>query len=582
MKKLYVLALSALFGISAMAQVSVTFQVDMNDQTVSENGVHIAGDWQAAAGYEFEGELADWQPGTSEMTEDGTTGIYTLEVDIPAGQYEYKFVNGNDWDSAENVPSISQRGGGNDNRVFVVTDYHADNGFDLPAVMYGGSAPAGEVAVRLEVDMVGVSEISENGVHVAGEEGLMGESWNEEYGAMFSSSNSKYAYVANVAPDATYAYKYINGNDWDFGEWPEGANLPEPGEDDCIDEGNRTVEVGAEDVSLDAVCYESCSECELTEVTLRVNLSNILEISPEGVHVAGDFQGWNVGGTELTDVGDNIYEVTLWLGQGSYQYKFINGNAWGDDESIPAECNVDNNRELVVGEEPMTVEFCYNQCTTECAPYPAPSDITFRVNMADETVSPDGVWVIGSFTDPQWQTGAIQMSDLDEDGVYEVTVEAVYGPADVAYKFVNGLPQPEDPEGVEEDGDFETSGCGVASGVNDGSNRTMVRTDEAVILDLVCYESCDDCVVGLEENVLGEVSIFPNPSNGTTYIEVQNPNNYTLNMSIVDITGKTVRENVVLNATVNEVNTTNLNAGLYFLNIVNEHNDQSVYKLMVR
>lgn len=575
MKKLYVLALSAMFGLSAMAQVSVTFQVDMNDQDVSENGVHVAGSWQFAVG-DVPNE-GDWDPGASAMTDDDLDGIYSLTVDIPAGQYEYKFVNGNAWGDDEGIPAINQKGGGNTNRVFVITDYHVDNGFVIPAVLFGGSAPAGEVAVRLEVDMVGVSEISENGVHVAGT--LFSEEWDPEFGAMFSSANSKYAYVANVDPNDTYLYKFINGDYWGVDEWGwEGAIAP----DECTTEGNRTVEVGAEDVSLDAVCYESCSECELTEVTLRVNLSNILEISPEGVHVAGDFQGWNVGGTELTDVGDNIYEVTLWLGQGSYQYKFINGNAWGDDESIPAECNVDNNRELVVGEEPMTVEFCYNQCTTECAPYPAPSDITFRVNMADETVSPDGVWVIGSFTDPQWQTGAIQMSDLDEDGVYEVTVEAVYGPADVAYKFVNGLPQPEDPEGVEEDGDFETSGCGVASGVNDGSNRTMVRTDEAVILDLVCYESCDDCVVGLEENVLGEVSIFPNPSNGTTYIEVQNPNNYTLKMSIVDVTGKTVRENVVLNATVNEVNTTSLNSGLYFLSIVNEHNDRSVYKLMVR
>ena len=102
----------------------------------------------------------------------------------------------------------------------------------------------------------------------------------------------------------------------------------------------------------------------------------------------------------------------------------------------------------------------------------------------------------------------------------------------------------------------------------------MVRTDHAVILDVVCYNSCADCVVGLEENVMGKVSIFPNPSIGTTYIEVQNPNNYTLKMSIMDITGKTVRENVVLNAIANEVKTTNLNSSLYVLNIVNEHSDR--------
>ena len=57
MRKIYLLALSALFGVSAMAQVSVTFQVDMNGETVSPNGVHVAGDWQSEAGILLTGSL---------------------------------------------------------------------------------------------------------------------------------------------------------------------------------------------------------------------------------------------------------------------------------------------------------------------------------------------------------------------------------------------------------------------------------------------------------------------------------------------------------------------------------------------
>ena len=46
-------------------------------------------------------------------------GIYSLTVDIPAGQYEYKFINDNNWGSGEEaIPLISQKGGGNSNRVF--------------------------------------------------------------------------------------------------------------------------------------------------------------------------------------------------------------------------------------------------------------------------------------------------------------------------------------------------------------------------------------------------------------------------------------------------------------------------------
>ena len=80
--------------------------------------------------------------------------------------------------------------------------------------------------------------------------------------------------------------------------------------------------------------------------------------------------------------------------------------------------------------------------------------------MANETVSPDGVWVMGSFTSRQWQPEAIQLLDIDGDEVYKATVEAVYGPADIAYKFRNGLETAD-----EEDGDFATGGCETASGV---------------------------------------------------------------------------------------------------------------------
>ena len=568
MKKIYLLALSVVFGVSAMAQVSVTFQVDMNGITVSPDGVHVAGDWQDEAGYP-----ADWQPGTAQMSDDDLDGIYSLTVDLPAGQYEYKFINDNDWGTGEEaIPLISQKGGGNSNRVFVVTDYHATAGYVLPAVTFSGSAPDGQVAVRLVVDMDAVETISEDGVHVAGE--LFAEEWTPAYGTMFLSANSKYVYVANVAPDATYAYKFINGNDWGADEW-NGAVPPA----ECTVEGNRTVTVTAEDVITDAVCYESCSTCApLTEVTFRVNMSLQGGGNPDGVSIAGSFQGWAPGATLMTDDdSDGIYEVTLLLEQGTYDYKFVNGLTWDGGENVPGECNIEGNRQVVVGAESMTAEFCFSQCTTECVEDPEPSDITFRVNMIDQNVTPDGVWVMGGFTSPQWQEGAIEMTDADSDGIYEVTVSDVSGPASVQYKFANG-----DPNTTEETGDFLAGGCGVGNGLG-GFNRTLERTGEPMILDVVCYNACVNCdEVGLDEAVLGDVNIYPNPSVGTTFIQIENPKGYTLRMSIVDITGKSVRENVILNSTINEVSTKNLNAGLYFLNIVNELNDRSVYKLIVR
>ena len=92
MKKLYTLATLLAFSLAAVAQVNVTFQVDMNQQTVSADGVHCAGNWQAAAGFP-----GDWDPSTAELLDPDMDGVYELTVQLAAGSYEYKFINGNAW-----------------------------------------------------------------------------------------------------------------------------------------------------------------------------------------------------------------------------------------------------------------------------------------------------------------------------------------------------------------------------------------------------------------------------------------------------------------------------------------------------
>ncbi|NEN22539.1 T9SS type A sorting domain-containing protein [Cryomorpha ignava] len=567
MKKIYLLALSAIFGASAMAQVSVTFQVDMNGQTVSPNGVHVAGAWQLEAGFPD-----DWQPGTAEMTDDNLDGIYSLTVDVPPGTYGFKYVNGNAWGSDENVPAIARIG---NDRGFAVTGWHADNGgLTLPAVIYAGAAPEGMIPVRLVTNVSQVTEVSPLGVHVAGD--LITPTWEPEYGTAMMINPDEYAYITYVDEPGTYEYKFFNGDFWGTDEWNGFGQdeLPFCANGDL----NRTLEVVAGGVSTPAYCFEACETCAEPNVILTVDMSNETVTNGE-VFAAGSFNGFS--DELMTDNGDGTYTIELLLLPGIYQFKFKNGS--GGWENVPSSCQGDgtDNRDFtVVEDEIFSLTRCFEQCVEDCIPYPDPSDITFRVNMEDvAAISPDGVWVMGSFTEPDWQGGATQMTDLDADGIYEATFEGVSGSADISYKFANG-----DPNVVasEENGNFAAGGCGVATDIG-GFNRTLVRTGEAMVLDIVCYNACVNCnLVGLEEIGLGEVNLFPNPSNGVTYLDVQNPNGYTLIMSIVDITGKTVRENVVLNSTRNEINTKNLNAGIYFLNIVNEQNERSVYKLMVR
>jgi hypothetical protein len=151
-----------------------------------------------------------------------------------------------------------------------------------------------------------------------------------------------YEYTATLPANVSYEYKFVNGNDWGMDESVPSA---------CGQNGNRVLDVGTADIVLDPVCYASCGICAgVYSVTFRVDM-NEETVSPNGVHIAGSFQNWDPGATAMSDGnGDGVYEVTVDLnGNNIYQYKFINGNAWGDDESVPSACALDNNRFLDLG-----------------------------------------------------------------------------------------------------------------------------------------------------------------------------------------------------------------------------------------
>ncbi|MEC9376953.1 MAG: hypothetical protein VYC00_02490, partial [Candidatus Neomarinimicrobiota bacterium] len=129
-------------GDDSTATVHITFSVDMQNEEVSEEGVHIAGsnnnDW-ADFGVDPEtGEtLPAWDPGGIEMHDDDGDGVFdvTLELEQFTG-YEYKFVNGDEWGEEEF---------GGVNRSFYTQDWDEI----LPVVCYGSWDPCENVNIEL-------------------------------------------------------------------------------------------------------------------------------------------------------------------------------------------------------------------------------------------------------------------------------------------------------------------------------------------------------------------------------------------------------------------------------------------------
>ena len=282
---------------------------------------------------------------------------------------------------------------------------------------------------------------------------------------------------------AVVEYKFINGPNWGLDE-----SIPVA----CAVNGNRGYTVGTEDAVLDAVCFASCTACgdalPTEEVTFTVLTDNIT-VAADGMYLAGAMNGWS--GEPMNDNGDGSWSLTKSLEAATYEFKFQNGlDGWEE-----LDCGGNRSVEVVLG-APVAYQGCFAQCADVCAVDPDAADITFQVDASQIAVSSDGMYLMGSFTEPAWQLGAIAMNDDDGDNIWTATVN-VDGPAAFQYKFNNGLTVSIDslPDlSGEENADFIAGGCGVNNGVG-GSNRLHERSGVAETLDVVCFNSCEACVV---------------------------------------------------------------------------------------
>ena len=580
MKNFYAFTVCLLVAATGMAQVPVTFQVDMNNETVSADGVHIAGGFQG------------WDPAATMMLDDDMDGIFEVTLDLPADStYEFKFINGMAWDFVEDVPPTCQvEVTGNDNRFLTIDADATEASYH---VCYGSCAACGMTTVRFRVDMTVESAVSPNGVHVAGNF----QGWDPAGSTMTDADEDGIweawaSFYPDSIEDGMLIFKFINGNSWSN---PNEALAGEACADDFGNrilafEGENMVLVGDES-TLAAPCFNSCGTCvSPTQVTLRVDMTTQETVSVNGVHVAGSFQGWSPSANPLSDDdGDGIWEATIGIAPGDIQFKFINGNDWSgngdgnvDNELVVGDCAAEgsDNRALTVGSEDIVYEVCYNSCEAGCVENPDPADVTFRVDMTEEEVSATGVWVIGNFTNPNWQTGALQMTDDDTDGVYEVTVN-ISGSATILYKFTNGDPTTGDNgvDFVEESGilldeegneiaNFEADGCGLPNGFG-AYNRIHERSGEPEILDAVCFNKCSTCVVSVDEITATEFNAYPNPFNATLTLDIVPQVNNT-QLFIADLSGRVVLEQNIVAGTERVVlNTENLKAGSYIVQWLN-------------
>lgn len=231
-------------------QVQLTFRVDMGQQTVSPNGVHVAGSFQSEAGFG-----TDWNPGATRLTDTDGDKVYEVTVNVPAGVYQYKFVNGNSWSAQpEQVPSACglDDGAGNINREVTV----GASNLRLPVVLFNGC----NTQLVLSVNM-SQQTVSPNGVHVAGNFQALagyGADWNPA-SIPLSDADGDGIYEVRISLPAggLYQYRFINGNTLAGAEQVSAAC----GTDSGSGTYSRTVDATANVTTAPIFCFASCETC---------------------------------------------------------------------------------------------------------------------------------------------------------------------------------------------------------------------------------------------------------------------------------------------------------------------------------
>ena len=252
---------------------------------------------------------------------------------------------------------------------------------------------AAQVDVTFQVDMNGVTGFTTpevNGIFNA---------WCGNCAPMSdANADGVWDLTISLAP-GTYEYKYS------FDNWA-GQETLVPGSSCTMTTGiytNRVLNVSVAD-SLPVVCWGSCEACGVSSGPY--NIMFVVDMSASGTtfttpEVNGTFNNWCGGCAPMSDAnGDNIWELTIPLNTGIYEYKYAY-DTWAGSEALTAgdPCTVTNsgftNRTLDVTGTLVMDTVCYGSCISceginvneetaeEFSIYPNPVQNSFMVQSAN-------------------------------------------------------------------------------------------------------------------------------------------------------------------------------------------------------
>ena len=215
MKKItFILLLSFVFPLS------VTFQVDMQEQFVSDYGIHLAGAdtlTLTTFGTYQDSVITPWTPSQLTMEDIDFDGVYSITIELEENTiYAYKFINGLEYELADLDDRYLETG--TENLVLDVACFDKQN---EACEEIDNSLVQVVFTVDMQQEM-----LSENGVGLLGtnpeftnfgfdvDTGLPNDPYDPSTLSLVEIEEDVYSITLLLEPGVSYSYKFINGNDW--------------------------------------------------------------------------------------------------------------------------------------------------------------------------------------------------------------------------------------------------------------------------------------------------------------------------------------------------------------------------------
>ena len=222
--------------------------------------------------------------------------------------------------------------------------------------------------VKFSVDLSDEPSVDPNGVHVMGDfQKLAGyaEDWAPDLTMLTKEGNTNiYSITVNIPAGRHYEYKYINGKEGYQAEFiPFKSRFIDPDVDnrwfylDSLDSG--ITDIGAVKFKGNAPAGKLLLRFKVNMLKqFPLDLSNKNNIP----HVEGSFQGWSATATAMFAPNDTIFEYMAFVTAGTYEFKYINGNAVAKEETVPSACATSGKRTVTISVDSVLNPVCFSSC----------------------------------------------------------------------------------------------------------------------------------------------------------------------------------------------------------------------------